>query len=144
MRPLACGALAGAAGATGWALSEPLLKRVFATPYSDVRLAGRLLTHGRLWPVAGVAAHTTLGAGLGAALAAGGLTTPLGAVLGSEAENLLTWPGMAIADRYQPDRQDGNWPRLLTSRRIFAQSATARLLFGLAFAYSFGRLAPDA
>ena len=99
------------------------------------------MTSGRLWPVAGVVAHTTLGAGLGSALAGAELTTPLGAVLGAQAENLAVWPGMALADRYHPDRQDGSWPRLLTSGRVFAQSAAARTLFGLGFAYAFGRLA---
>ena len=142
MRHLARGALAGAAGATVWTISEPLLRRALGTPYSDVRLAGRLLTRGRLWPVAGVAAHTALGAGLGSALAAAGLTTPYRAVLGSQAENLAAWPGMALADRFHPDRRNGDWPRLLTSRRVFAQSVAARTLFGVGFARSFSRLAP--
>jgi hypothetical protein len=107
-----------------------------------VRLVGRLLTTGRRWPIAGVVAHTTLGAALGAALAGTGLTTPTGALLGSQVENLAAWPGMAFADRFHPDRRDGDWPRLLTNRRVFAQSVAARVLFGLGFAYSFGRLAP--
>jgi hypothetical protein len=136
MTPLARGALAGAAGATVWTISEPLLRRAFGTPYSDVRLAGRLLTSGRLWPLAGVVAHTALGVGLGSALTAAGLTTPLRAVLGSQAENLAAWPGMALADRFHPDRRDGDWPRLLTNHRVFAQSAAARLLFGVGFAQS--------
>ena len=102
MRHLARGALAGTAGATVWTISEPLLRRALGTPYSDVQLAGRLLTRGRLWPVAGVVAHTALGAGLGSALAAAGLTTPYRAVLGSQAENLATWPGMALAGPLPP------------------------------------------
>lgn len=141
MNRLACGAVAGAAGATVWTVSEPMLRRVFRTPYSDVRLAGRLVTSGRLWPVAGIVAHTTLGAGLGAVLAGAELTGPLRAVLAAQAENLAAWPVMALADRYHPDRQHGNWPRLLTSGRVFAQSAAARALFGLGFAHTFGRLA---
>ena len=109
MRRLVRGALAGAAAATLWTVSEPM-RRAFRTPYSDVRLAGRLVMSGRLWPVAGVVALTTLGAGMGSALAGAELTTPLGAVLGAQAENLAAWPGMALADRYHPDRQDGSWP----------------------------------
>lgn len=141
MKPRTAGALAGAGAATVWTVSEPLLRQVFGTPYSDVRLAGRLLTRGPLWPVAGAVAHATLGAGLGSVLVASGLTTPLGAVLGSQVENLATWPGMALMDRYHPDRRDGHWPRLLTNKRAFAQSVAARSLFGLTFAYSLSVLA---
>ncbi len=133
--------MAGAAAATVWAASGPLLRRAFGTTFSDVRLAGRMVTTGRLWPAVGVVAHTAVGAGLGSALAAAGLTTPFGALLGAQAENLATWPGMAFVDRYHPDRCDGTWPRLLTNRRVFAQSVAARALFGLGFARSFDLLA---
>lgn len=140
MKTLARGALAGAAGAGGWALAGPLLERVFVTDYSDVRLAGGLLTRGRLWPVAGLAAHTALGAALGAALTAGGLTSLPRALAGAQAENLLAWPGMAIADRIHPDRRDGTWPPLVTNARVFAQSMAARAIFAAGYSGVLARL----
>ncbi|MFL5914479.1 MAG: hypothetical protein ACJ752_02410 [Gaiellaceae bacterium] len=35
---------AGAAAAPAWATSDPLLRRLAGTPYSDVRLLGRIVT----------------------------------------------------------------------------------------------------
>ncbi len=118
MNRLTGGAVAGAAGATAWALAEPILRRVFGTTYSDVRLAGRLLTRGRLWPLAGVAAHTALGAGLGVALAAAEQTTPIRALLGSQAENIVAWPAMALVDRVQAARRRATYIAALIPRLI--------------------------
>ena len=141
MNRLTRGAVAGAAGATAWALAEPILRRVYDTNYSDVRLAGRLLTRGRLWPLAGIAAHTAFGAGLGVALVATEQTTTIRALLGSQAENFVAWPAMALVDRVHPDRRDGNWPPLLTNPSVFAQSASGHALSAICFATSFRRLA---
>jgi hypothetical protein len=41
------GATAGAAAAAVWAAGDPLLRRLAGTPYSDVRLLGRLVTRRR-------------------------------------------------------------------------------------------------
>jgi hypothetical protein len=136
---LARGAVSGATGATAWALAEPILRRAFRTTFSDVRFAGKLVTTGRLWPVVGVAAHTALGASLGVALTAAGLTTPFRALLGVEAENLAAWPGLAFAHRRLPGRWDGRTP-LVTNGRVFAQGATARVLYAVGFGYAFERL----
>ncbi len=132
------------AGSTAWALTEPLLARAFCTTYSDVRLAGRLLTPGRLWPATGFTAHTALGAGLGTTLVLAGQTGVGHALLATQIENAVTWPGMALADRAHPDRRAGGWPRLLTSKRVFAQNAATRVVFALCFAWCATRLAePD-
>ena len=57
-------ARAAAAGVTAtavWAAAEPLLRRIFRTPYSDVRLLGRPLSR-RHWRAAGLALHLANGA----------------------------------------------------------------------------------
>ena len=141
MNRLALGAVAGAAGSAAWAATEPLLERAFSTTYSDVRLVGRLVSPGRLWPLTGLAAHTALGAGLGATLALTGQTSVGHAFLAMQVENAVTWPGMALVDRRHPDTQSGRWPRLLTSRRVFAQNAATRVVFALGFAWCATRLA---
>jgi len=124
------GAVAGALGAAVWAAAEPALGRAFGTTFSDVRLLGRVVTRGRLWPVAGVAVHVANGAAFGWVFErVGGRGVRLG-VLAAEAENLALWPGMALVDRFHPDCRDGTWPRLLTNPRTFAYEATTHGLFG--------------
>jgi hypothetical protein len=48
----------------------------------------------------------------------------------AEAENLALWPGMALVDRYHPDRRSGAWPPLLRNGRVFAQEVAVHALFG--------------
>jgi hypothetical protein len=62
------GAAAGVIAAAAWAASEPALRRLARTPYSDVRLLGRAVTRGRGWPMVGVALHLVNGALFGATL----------------------------------------------------------------------------
>ena len=125
------GALAGIAAAAAWAATEPVLGRVFRTPYSDVRLLGRVVTRGRLWPLAGVALHAANGATFGAAFARAGLRGPLAGLVVAQAENLALWPGMAAVDRFHPDRRSGVWPPLLRNGRVFAYEVTTHAVFGL-------------
>ena len=40
------------------------------------------------------------------------------------------WPGMAIVDRFLPDRRSGAWPPLLRNGRIFRQEVAAHAIFG--------------
>jgi hypothetical protein len=62
------GAQAGVAAATVWAGSEPILRRIFRTDYSDLRLLATTLLPGA--PAAVVlAAHVGTGTAVGAALA---------------------------------------------------------------------------
>ena len=124
------GAIAGTAAALAWAAAEPLLRRAFGTEYTDSRLVGRLVTTGRLWPLAGLAVHTLNGAAFGALFArAGGRGWKQG-VAAAEVENVLLWPGMALADRYHPDRKSGRWAPIVPSARVFGQEVAAHALFG--------------
>ena len=124
------GAVAGAIAAALWAAAEPALGRAFGTPFSDVRLLGRMATRGRVWPVAGVALHIANGAAFGWAFERVGGHGVRRGVIVAEVENLALWPAMAIVDRVHPDRRDGTWPPLLTDVRTFAFEATTHALFG--------------
>ena len=125
------GAVAGAVAASAWAAAEPVLGRLFGTPFSDVRLLGRLATRGRAWPVAGVALHLANGAAFGWAFERLRLGGARQGVLAAEAENLVLWPTLLVVDRIHPDRRDGTWPRLATSRRVAAHELATHGLFGL-------------
>ena len=120
------GAVAGVVAAAVWAAGEPVLKRVFRTPFSDVRLVGRFATRGRAWPVAGLAIHLANGAAFGAAFEKAGLRGVRAGVATAQIENLVLWPGMAVIDRIHPDRRNGTWPPLLANRRVAAHA-----LFGV-------------
>jgi hypothetical protein len=121
------GAIAGVVGAAAWTAAEPLLGRLFATPYSDRRLLAGLAGCG---PVAAVALHLGNGAVFGALFARlGGFGITRG-LLAAEAENLALWPAMAIVDRVHPDRRSGAWPPLFRNPRVFAYEATVHALFG--------------
>jgi len=125
------GARAGMLAAAAWAAAEPVLGDVFRTPYSDVRLLGRMATRGRLWPAAGLALHLANGAAFGAAFERLGLRGSRAAVVAAEAENLALWPLMVVVDRVHPDRRSGRWPRLATSPRVAGYEIVAHAIFGL-------------
>jgi hypothetical protein len=119
------GAAAGVVAAAAWAAAEPVLGRALGTPFSDVRLLGRVTTRGRAWPAAGVALHLANGAAFGIAFERLGLCG-----VAAQAENLLLWPGMLAVDRLHPDRRSGRWPRLATDRRVIAYEVATHALFG--------------
>jgi hypothetical protein len=124
------GALAGALAAALWAAAEPTLGRAFGTPFSDVRLLGRTVTRGRLWPVAGVVLHVGNGAAFGWAFEwLGGRGLKRGVIV-AELENLVLWPAILIVDRVHPDRRSGGWPRLVSDPRTFGLEVTTHALFG--------------
>ena len=133
------GAVAGAIAAALWAIAEPALGRAFGTPFSDVRLIGRMVTRGRLWPVAGAILHVGNGAAFGWAFERLGGTGARRGIVVAELENLALWPAMAIVDRVHPDRRDGTWPPLLTDPRSFAFEATTHALFGATLGALVGR-----
>lgn len=124
------GAVAGVVAAAAWAAAEPVLGRALGTPFSDVRLLGRLVTRGRAWPAAGVALHLANGAAFGVAFERLGLRGVSQGVLLAEAENILLWPGLAALERIHPDRRAGTWPRLALDPRVAAYEATTHALFG--------------
>jgi hypothetical protein len=116
--------------AAAWAGAEPLLQRVFRTPYSDVRLLGRTVTRGRAWPVVGVAVYLVNGAAFGLAWERLGRSGWKSAVVAAQLENVALWPGMALVDRYHPDRRRGELPPLFRSKRVFGYEVATHALFG--------------
>ncbi len=103
---------------------------MFGTTFSDVKLLGRGVTRGRAWPAVGVALHVGNGAAFGFAFERLGLRGVRRGVLAAELENLVLWPGMAVVDRFHPERRYGTWPPLLGNGRVFAFEATTHGLFG--------------
>jgi hypothetical protein len=124
------GAAAGAIAAAAWAAGEPVLGRLVRTPYSDVRLLGRLVTQNRAWPMAGAALHLVNGAAFGTAFELAGLRGVKAGITAAQAENLAFWPAFAVLDRVHPDRRDGSWPPLLRNRRIALYEVIVHALFG--------------
>jgi hypothetical protein len=119
------------AGAAAWGAAEPLLRRVFRTPYSDVRLLGAVVTRGRAWPLVGFAAHLANGAVFGLAFARLGGGGWKRAVVAAELENVALWPAMALVDRYHPDRRSGALPPLLLNPRVFGYEVATHAIFGV-------------
>jgi hypothetical protein len=128
-------AACGAAAATVWALQEPLDKRVFRCDYSDVVLLGKAVTRGRLWPVAGLAAHAANGAFFGLAfhevLRRVAIPPRRLAVGMALAEHVALYPLSWFVDRYHPARGSPGIPPLVTNPRAFAQATWRHLLFGI-------------
>lgn len=122
-------ALAGAFATAVWAAAEPLARRVFRTPYTDVRLLGAPLSR-RHWRAAGTAVHLVNGAVAGLLFHRLGLRGWRQGVAAAVAENAALWPGMALVDRLHPDRRSGAWPPLLRNGRVFAQEVALHALFG--------------
>ena len=124
------GGIAGALAATIWTAADPLLDRVFGTPYADSKLLGPFITQGPLEPVANAASHAAGGFAFGyvfSRLGGRGVKTGVGAAL---AENTLFWPLLAVFDRIHPKRRSGEWPPLVSNPRVFAQATAGHALFG--------------
>jgi len=112
-----------------WAAAEPVVRRVFRTDYSDVRLLGAPLSR-RHWRAAGAVVHLANGAAAGLLFHRLGLRGWRAGIVAAQVENVLLWPGMAVVDRLHPDRRSGAWPPLMGSRRVFAQEVVVHALFG--------------
>jgi hypothetical protein len=115
--------------AATWAAAEPALQRLFRTPYSDVRLLGAPLSR-RHWWLVGAALHLANGAAAGVAFRRLGLRGTKAAIVATQLESAALWPGMAIVDRFHPDRRSGAWPPLLLNPRVFGQEVAAHAIFG--------------
>jgi hypothetical protein len=124
------GAAAGVLAAAAWAASEPVLRRLARTPFSDVRLLGRTVTRGQAWPAAGLAVHLANGALFGIGFRRAGLGGVRAGVVTAQLENLALWPTLAVVDRIHPDRRDGSWPPLIRNRRVAAYEVATHALFG--------------
>ena len=122
------GAFAGALAACLWAAAEPALGRVFGTTYSDRRLLQGLV---RTTPAGALVLHACNGAIFGAAFERLRLGGPLRGMVAAQAENLILWPGMLVAQKIHQSCRDGEWPPLFRSRRIFAYEVAGHALFGV-------------
>ena len=126
------GALAGIAAAAAWGAAEPALGRAFGVRYSDVRVLGAAVTTGSGWKGAGWALHLVNGAVFGAVfegLGGHGVGRGLAA---AQLENAVLYPpGMAVVDRFHPDRKSGAWPPLLRNGRVFAYEVATHAVFGV-------------
>ncbi len=135
MSPWAQAALAGAAAAGVWGLVEPLDRRLFRFPYSDIAILGKLVTRGPGWRVAGWTMHLVNGA------VAGLVFWMLFQWLGTNAfwfaiafamiEHLVTYPLTLLSDRFHPARGAPELPPMSRSGRAFAQATFRHLLFGV-------------
>ena len=123
------GALAGVTAAAAWIVVEPVARRLFGTPFTDVRALGRPVSR-RHWRAAGTAIHLANGAAGGIAFERLGLRGWKAGVAVFQAEHLATWPLMAVIDRWHPDRRSGAWPPLVRNGRVFAQEAAVHAVFG--------------
>ena len=122
-------AFAGATAAAAWAAAEPALRRLFGTPYTDVRLIGAPLSR-RHWRLVGTAVHVLNGAAAGVVFLRLGLRGWKAGVAAAQIENAALWPGMVVVDRNHPDRRSGAWPPLLRNPRVFGQEVAVHAIFG--------------
>jgi hypothetical protein len=127
------GALAGTIAASVWAGQIPLDKRLFGCQCDDIELLGKTFTRGGSWPVVGWAVHLQNGALFGAAYANLAPRLPLPSWARGPAlaltEHFLTWPLMALADRFHPAREQ--MPKAFGNQRALAQATWRHLLFGI-------------
>lgn len=94
-----------------------------------MRLLGAPLSR-RHWRLTGAVVHLANGALAGVAFHRLGLRGWKAGLVAAQLENAALWPGMAVVDRFHPDRRSGAWPPLLRSRRVFAQEVAAHAIFG--------------
>lgn len=127
------------AAAAAWVLVEPLVRRAVGTPatYSDVRLLGA--PAGKRWRAVGLAGHLGNGAVFGAAFRRLGGSGWKQGLVAAQAENVALWPGMAVVDRFHPDRVSGAWPPLLANGRVFAHEVAVHAVFGVTLGLLAGR-----
>jgi hypothetical protein len=107
-----------------------VLRRLVGTPYSDVRLLGRIVTRNRAWPAAGLALHLANGAAFGAVFERARLKGVKAGVGAAEIENLVLWPAIAVVDNVHPDRRSGEWPPLARNPRVAVYEIMTHAVFG--------------
>ena len=139
MNRLATGVACGAAAAAVWAASEPLLRRVTRTDYSDVRLLGDPLTRKTQAP--GVVLHCLNGGIFGAAFTALGLSGIRQGAVCAEAESAGLWPATILIDRFHPTVRSGEWDPVFRDPRAFSHSMLGHLIFGVTLGALTGRVA---
>jgi hypothetical protein len=125
------GAVAGALAAAVWNAYDPLLKRVFDTPYADSEVLGPFITQGRYAWAANLVTHMGGGAAFGYLFERFGGRDVRDGVVAAVVENTALWPAVAVVERVHPKRKDGEWPPLLLNGRAFAAATTGHAIFGV-------------
>jgi hypothetical protein len=124
------GGIAGAVAAGVWNVYDPLLKRVFRTPYADSEVLGPLITEGRYEWLANLGTHMAGGFAFGALFERLGGRTAKQGIAAAVVENTVLWPALAVLERVHPKRKRGDWPPLLLNGRAFGAATTGHAVFG--------------
>ena len=124
------GALVGAAAAAIWNAYDPLLKRLFDTPYADSEVLGPFITQGEYEWLANLVTHMGGGATFGFLFERLGGRGVKAGVAAALVENTVLWPAVGVVERLHPKRKSGEWPPLLLNGRAFAAAMTGHALFG--------------
>jgi hypothetical protein len=124
------GGVTGALAAGVWNAYDPLLKRVFRTPYADSEVLGPLITEGRYEWLANLGTHMAGGFAFGALFERLGGRTAKQGIVAAVAENTVLWPALAVLERVHPKRKRGDWPPLLLNGRAFGAATTGHAVFG--------------
>jgi hypothetical protein len=132
------GAVAGALAAAAWNGFDPLLKRVFDTPYADSEVLGPFITTGRYEWAANLVTHMGGGATFGYLFERLGGRTVKHGVAAAVVENTLLWPAVAVIERVHPKRRAGAWPPLLFDQRAFAAATVGHAAFGALLGLGMG------
>jgi hypothetical protein len=138
------GGVVGAVAAGVWNAYDPLLKRVFRTPYADSELLGPFITEGRYEWAANLATHMAGGFAFGSLFARVGGRTAGQGVGAAVAENTILWPALAVIERVHPKRKRGDWPPLLFNRRAFASATVGHAAFGALLGWGVSRMGTPA
>jgi hypothetical protein len=117
--------------ATVWTAADPVLDRIFRTPYADSKLLGPFITQGPLEPIADAVTHAAGGFAFGYLFSRFGGRGVKNGVAAALAEHTLFWPLVAVVDRIHPKCRSGEWPPMVKSPRAFAQATTGHALFGV-------------
>jgi hypothetical protein len=125
------GALAGAVAAGIWNAYDPLLKRVFASPYADSEVLGPFITTGRYEWLANLVTHMGGGAAFGFAFERIGGRGVRAGVAAAVVENTVVWPVIGRHEPIHPKRKSGEWPPLLTNGRAFTSATVGHAIFGV-------------
>jgi hypothetical protein len=129
MRPR--GPVAGALAAAVWNGYDPLLKRVFRSPYADSELLGPFVTQGRYEWLANLVTHMAGGAAFGYVFERLGGRGVRDGVAAAVVENTVLWPVIGLLEPIHPKRRSGEWPPILMNGRAFASATVAHAIFGV-------------
>jgi hypothetical protein len=138
------GAVVGALAAAVWNGYDPLLKRIFDTPYADSEVLGPFITTGRYEWLANLVTHMGGGAAFGLVFERLGGRGVQNGVAAAVAENTLLWPAIGVLERFHPKRKSGEWPPLLFNGPAFAQATVGHVIFGVLLGLGVSDSSPSA